>query len=207
MPHQLVLATHNKHKAEEFQALLVGSGIDVLTLDDFPSVGEIVEDSDSLEGNALKKAREVFRATQLPSLADDTGLEVDYLHSAPGVLSARYAGPNATYTDNVRKLLHALSGVPAGERGARFRSVLGFVTASGEHIVEGICPGVIIEHPKGTSGFGYDPIFLPTGYNETFAEMNMEVKNTLSHRARALQQIKDVLLNYFRSASGSLREP
>ncbi len=197
---QLVLATHNKHKAEELQAMLAGYGIDVLTLDNFPRIGEIPEDSDTLEGNALKKAREVFRATQLPSLADDTGLEVDYLRGAPGVFSARFAGLNATYADNVRKLLAELTGVPLPHRSARFRSVLAFVTQQSERFVEGVCPGTIIEKARGSGGFGYDPIFLPAGYDQTFAEMNMELKNTLSHRARALQKMKSVLVEFFRAA-------
>jgi XTP/dITP diphosphohydrolase len=197
---QLVLATHNKHKAEELQAMLAGNGIDVLTLDNFPNIGGIPEDSDTLEGNALKKAREVFRATQLPSLADDTGLEVDYLHGAPGVFSARFAGLNATYEDNLRKLLAEMSGVPLPRRGARFRSVLAFVTPHREQFVEGVCPGSIIEQAKGLGGFGYDPVFLPSGFTQTFAEMEMELKNTLSHRARALQLIKGVLLEHFHAA-------
>jgi XTP/dITP diphosphohydrolase len=207
---QLVLATHNIHKAEELQAMLIGSGIDVLTLENFPAIGDIVEDSDTLEGNAVKKAREVFQATSLPSLADDTGLEVEFLRGAPGVLSARFAGPHATYADNVKKMLNALDGVPQSQRGARFRSVLAFVTQDGERIVEGICPGMIIGVRRGTGGFGYDPIFLPTGYDQTFAEMDLGLKNTLSHRGRAFQQIKRVLLEYFGSgdaAAHTRREP
>ncbi|MEK7671369.1 MAG: non-canonical purine NTP pyrophosphatase, partial [Bacteroidota bacterium] len=121
---QLLLATHNKHKAEELQYMLSGTDIEVLTLDAFPQVKDLVEDQDTLEGNALKKAREVFRLTSLPSLADDTGLEVHYLYGEPGVYSARYAGPNASYADNVKRLLKAMKGVPSRRRGARFRSVL-----------------------------------------------------------------------------------
>lgn len=194
----LVLATHNKHKAEELHAMLAQADIEVLTLDDFPHVGDIVEDANTLEGNALKKAREVFRLTSLPSLADDTGLEVEYLDGEPGVFSARYAGPTATYVANVKKLLKVMKGVPPFCRGARFRSVLAFVAPNNfERQVEGICAGVITEEPAGKKGFGYDPIFRPTGYDETFAEMSMEMKNTISHRAKALQQMKGVLLEYF----------
>ncbi len=198
MSSKLVLATHNKHKAEELQVMLSNSGIEVLALDAFPSVSDIVEDQPTLEGNALKKAREVFLATSLPSLADDTGLEVEYLDGEPGVFSARYAGPKATYASNVKKLLKELRGVPPYCRKARFRSVLAFVApANFERQTEGICPGVITEERRGINGFGYDPIFLPDGYNQTFAEMSLELKNTLSHRAKALMSMSEVLRGYF----------
>lgn len=196
---QLVLATHNKHKAEELRAMLKGADIEVLTLDIFPHIREIEEDADTLQGNALKKARAVYTLTSLPSLADDTGLDVFTLNGEPGVYSARYAGPNATYAENVRKLLRTLNGVPANRRGARFRCVLAFVAPGDvEHVVEGVCDGAIVEAPRGTGGFGYDPVFLPDGYRQTFAEMSLELKNTLSHRARALQQIRGALLDYFK---------
>jgi XTP/dITP diphosphohydrolase len=194
---QLVLATHNKHKVEELQAMLVGTSIKVLTLDSFPHVGDIVEDEETLEGNALKKAREVFRATSLPSLADDTGLEVHFLYDSPGVYSSRFSGPNATYAENVKKLLSALQSVPSRRRGARFRSVLAFVAPGTEEVAEGICPGVITEEPRGTDGFGYDPVFLPSGFNQTFAEMSLDLKNSISHRGRALQKMRPLLLEYF----------
>ncbi len=199
---RLVLATHNKHKVEELQALLVqallgATGIEILTLDALPNVGEVDEDGDTLEANALKKARAVFRLTNLPSLADDTGLEVFSLNGAPGVLSARYAGEHATYADNCRKLLAALKDSPPHDRGAQFRCVLAFVAPNQvERVVEGVCPGMIIAEPRGTGGFGYDPIFLPDGYGETLAEMSMELKNTLSHRGKALRKITSVLRGY-----------
>jgi XTP/dITP diphosphohydrolase len=199
---RLLLATHNKHKAEELQALLREVDVEVLTLDAFPQVGDIEEDADTLEGNALKKAREVFRQTSLPSLADDTGLEVEALNGAPGVLSSRYAGPNATYADNVATLLRDMQHVPAEQRTARFRCVLAFVAPNGvEEIVEGVCQGTITREPRGIGGFGYDPIFLPDGHQLTFAEMPMEVKNTISHRARALARMKSVLIHYFAHSS------
>lgn len=196
--HPLVLATHNKHKAEELHAMLQELSVEVLTLDDVPHVGEIEEDAPTLEGNALKKAREVHRLTRLPSLADDTGLEVFALNGEPGVYSARYAGPGATYAMNVEKLLQRMESIPPHQRIARFRCVLAFVAeANDEHVVEGVCPGVITRHPRGTGGFGYDPVFLPDGHQQTFAEMSLDVKNTLSHRARALQKMKNVLAAYF----------
>ncbi len=200
--HRILLATHNKHKAEELRALLRDTEMEVLTLDAFPHVGNIAEDRDTIEGNALKKAREVYRLTSLPSLADDTGLEVDALGGKPGVYSSRFAGPQATYADNVAKLLKELRGVPASQRTARFRCVLAFVAPSNvERIVEGVCSGMITEEPRGTGGFGYDPVFLPHGYHLTFAEMSMEVKNTISHRARALREMKSVLVAYFGRSS------
>lgn len=193
---QILLATRNKHKAKEFQDLLNDLRIEVLTLDRYPNIGEVVEDADSLEGNALKKAMEVFRGAGVPTLADDTGLEVHYLNGEPGVYSSRYAGENATYADNVRKLLKQLRGVPARRRAARFRCVLAFVgPGQTEKLVEGICPGVITEDPRGSNGFGYDPIFLPDGFAETFAEMNSETKNRISHRGRAMQALKEYLGN------------
>jgi XTP/dITP diphosphohydrolase len=193
----IVLATHNRDKAREFREIFSDLRIELKTLDDFPHIGPIEEDAPTLEGNALKKAREVFRATGLPSLADDTGLEVRYLNDAPGVYSSRYAGPGATYADNVRKLLRDLRGVPPRRRGAHFRCVLALVAGEGrEETAEGICHGVITESPRGSSGFGYDPVFLPLGHSLTFAEMDLAVKNTLSHRARAGMEMKRILRSY-----------
>ena len=191
---KLILATHNKHKAEELQAMLGDLGVEVLTLDAFPRVGEIVEDAETLEENALKKAKEVFGATGIPAMADDTGLEVFYLNKAPGVYSSRYAGPEATYADNCRKLLSNMKGVPPRRRAAQFRCVLAFIAPGMVPILEeGVCRGAITEFPRGEAGFGYDPIFLPDGYDQTFAEMPLEVKNIISHRGRALLKMKETL--------------
>jgi XTP/dITP diphosphohydrolase len=198
---KLVLATHNKHKAEELQAMLKDLGVEVLTLDPFPQVGEIVEDAETIEGNAIKKAKEVSESTGLPAMADDTGLEVFYLNKAPGVYSSRYAGPGATYADNCRKLLATLKGVPPRRRGAQFRCVLALVGQGVPPILEeGICRGTIIESPRGEGGFGYDPIFLPDGYMQTFAEMPLDVKNSLSHRGRALQKMREKLESRLKGA-------
>lgn len=195
---QLLLATHNHHKACEIRSLLRDLDLEILTLDRFSQVGGIVEDADSLEGNAVKKAHAVFRLTGLPCLADDTGLEVYYLNNEPGVYSSRYAGQGATYADNCKKLLERLRGVPPRRRAARFRCVFAFVAqGSVEALAEGICPGVITEIPRGDGGFGYDPLFRPTGFKETFAEMDPTVKNTVSHRAKAAQNMRMALRNYF----------
>ena len=194
---RILLATHNKDKAKEFRGIFSDLGIELLTLDAFPLVGPVEEDAPTLEENALKKAAEVFRQTGVPSLADDTGLEVRYLNDAPGVYSSRYAGPRASYADNVHKLLRALRGVPPRRRGARFRAVLAFVPANGnEVLVEGTVGGVITESPHGNGGFGYDPVFRPNGHSKTYAEMEIEIKNQISHRALAGRKMAEVLRKY-----------
>jgi len=195
---RLLIATHNIHKAAEFRSLLEGSGIEVVTLDAFPSIEPVDEDEPSLEGNALKKARHVFEKSGLASVADDTGLEVYYLNGEPGVYSSRYSGPGATYDSNCRKLLGALQGVPPRRRRARFRCVLAFVAPpTYVRTAEGICEGTILEAKRGTQGFGYDPLFLPAEHRETFAEMIPSLKNRISHRGRALEALKPELLKYF----------
>ena len=187
---QIVLATRNKDKVRELQPLFDGIPFELVSVEQFSNVTDVEEDQDTLEGNALKKAREVARMTGLPALADDTGLEVHYLNDAPGVYSSRYAGPNATYADNCKKLLEQLRGVPPRRRAARFRCVLALVVAGQlQKTFEGECRGTIIESPRGNHGFGYDPIFLPSGYSKTLAEMDVPTKNTLSHRARAAVQM------------------
>lgn len=196
-PTQLLIATRNRHKAAEFQDMVRDLGISIITLHDVPSAGEIDEDADTLEGNAVKKAREAFRLTGMPSIGDDTGLEVHYLNDEPGVFSSRYAGPGATYADNCRKLLKNLRGVPPRRRAARFRCVLAFVPSmNAVEVVDGECRGTIVEAPRGNNGFGYDPVFLPAGHSRTFAEMDPALKNTISHRALAFQRMKAVLTQY-----------
>jgi len=197
---QLLLATHNPDKTKEFQSMLRDLGVEVVTLDAFPSIGPIVEDADTLEGNALLKAAAVFEATGLPSLADDTGLEVHYLGGAPGLYSSRYAGEKVTYAENVAKLLKDLRGVPPRRRAARFRAVLTFLAPGQSPItVEGICPGAIIESPRGRGGFGYDPVFVPTGETRTFAEIGGIDKNKISHRGRAVERMRPILREYYKT--------
>lgn len=192
---EILLATHNRYKAEELSALLAPLGVHVRSLNDFPQLQETVEDQPTLEGNALKKAREAFHATGILSLADDTGLEVFYLRLDPGVLSARYAGKNATYADNNKKLLREMLAVPKWRRGAQFRTIIALVGKGIEHTVEGKVEGTLLEEPRGSNGFGYDPVFVPNGQKKTYAEMTLEEKNTLSHRALALQKVLTVLKN------------
>jgi XTP/dITP diphosphohydrolase len=191
---QLLVATHNADKVKEISGILAGIDVTLVPLTAYPSVPPTVEDAETLEGNALKKAREAFRATGLPSVADDTGLEVFYLNGEPGVYSSRYAGENATYADNRRKLLKRMRGVPPRRRGAQFRTVVAFVPDAGtHHLFEGVCPGQIIEQELGDGGFGYDPIFIADGTTETFGQMALEQKNTLSHRARAFKRFAEFL--------------
>jgi XTP/dITP diphosphohydrolase len=195
---KLLLATHNGDKAREFRPLLAGLGVEVMTLDDFPAIGPVREDSDTLEGNALLKAETVFRASGIPSLADDTGLEVHYLNGAPGVFSARFAGEGVSYDENVAMLLRSLRGLPERRRGARFRCVLAFVAPGRAPVLEeGVCRGRILEARRGSGGFGYDPVFLPAGEGETFAEMTPERKSGLSHRGLAIVKMIPHLRRYF----------
>jgi XTP/dITP diphosphohydrolase len=194
----LLLATRNRDKVRELAALLGDLPVAVRSLHDVEGIPEIEEDAETIEGNAIKKARVAFERSGLPSLADDTGLEVGYLQGAPGVYSSRYAGPGATYADNVKKLIRAMKGVPARRRNARFRCVMAFVSTGGVlEVAEGICPGVILEAPRGNGGFGYDPVFLPDGHQETFAEMDLATKNALSHRARAAKAVTPILARHF----------
>lgn len=188
MTNTIVLASRNKHKIEELRTTLGSLGIDLKSTYDFPNLEEVVEDKPTLEGNALKKARYVCQETSLPALADDTGLEVDALDGRPGVYSARYAGESATYQDNVDKLLDELSGIDIEHRGAQFRTVVAFVTGSGSYTFEGVCRGTIISEERGDKGFGYDPVFRPDGYDQTFAELESEIKNNISHRGKAIKK-------------------
>ena len=194
---KLVLATHNSHKKTELNTLLAPLGISIVGLDDFPQIGDIEETGTTLLENSLIKARSVHQITGLPSLADDTGLEVDALDGAPGVYSARFAGENPTYEDNVNKLLSKLEGVSAEKRTARFRTIIAFVDGRRELFAEGIIEGLIMVEPCGHEGFGYDPIFLPETESKTFAEMSQERKNQISHRGRALAKMQIKLNNYF----------
>ena len=196
-PLNLVLATHNLHKQEELNFLLSSLNIKVLTLDMFTEIGDIEETGLTLLENSLIKARTVNKITGLPALADDTGLEVDILGGRPGVYSARYSGINATYKDNVNKLLKELNGIPAPERSAKFRTVVSFVNGEKELHTEGIVKGVITEDPHGVGGFGYDSIFKPEFFDKTFAEMDIKKKNEISHRAIALANMRKLLKHYY----------
>lgn len=188
---EIVLATRNPDKGRELGALLGGLGIRIRTLADFPSAPEVVEDGTTCEANAIKKAREIARATGVPAVADDTGLEVDALGGRPGVYAARYAGEHATYEDNCRKLLLELAEVPRSNRTARFLTVAAIAFPSGDvHVTQGSLEGVIAEQSLGDQGFGYDPVFLVPEFNRTLAQLTAEEKNRMSHRAKAFVQMR-----------------
>ncbi len=192
---ELVLATNNRHKAAELQALLSDVGVRIRTLAEFPDAPEVVEDGTTCEANAIKKATAIANHTGLPAMADDTGLMVEALGGRPGVYAARYAGEQATYEDNCRKLLGELQGVPVAKRRARFVTVVAFVPRPGvqAQVVEGALDGVIAEQPAGTYGFGYDPVFVVPELGKTLAQLTSEEKNRISHRARALAKVREIL--------------
>lgn len=194
MIRELVLATRNRHKGEELAALLGDLGITIRTLDAFPDAPDVVEDGDTCEANAIKKARAIAEFTGLPAVADDTGLEVDALGGRPGVYAARYAGEAATYEDNCRKLLREMVGVPREQRTARFLTVAAIALPSdGVRVAQGTLEGAIAEEARGTLGFGYDPVFLIPELDKTLAQLSPDQKNTISHRAKAFTQAKDFL--------------
>ena len=196
MKRTILLATKNKDKVTELKQLLGDLPIELVSASDMDHIPTVEEDQETLQGNALKKAREYAMAAGLPALADDTGLEVDALNGEPGVNSARFSGPDATYAGNVRKLLNEMQDVPEQKRAARFRTVIAFVDGDTEHTVDGLCEGTILDHTSGDKGFGYDPVFYYPPLGKTFAEMDTEEKNEISHRGRALVKIKEFLQNY-----------
>jgi XTP/dITP diphosphohydrolase len=184
---KLIIATRNIHKLNEIREIFSFPSLEILSAFDFNEVPDVVEDGDTLEANAIKKAVEIANATGYWALADDSGLEVAALDGAPGVYSARYAGEHCSYADNNEKLLHELAA--KSDRSACFRTVIALSDPDGNiQTVEGSCSGVIIEELRGTTGFGYDPLFVPEGYSETFAELGSEVKNRISHRGKALHK-------------------
>ena len=189
---EIVLATRNRKKVEEISRIFKDCGIIFLTLDDFPSCLEVEEDEGTFEGNAVKKALTIASCTGKAAIADDSGLEVYALNNAPGVLSARYAGPHADDRANNEKLLTAMKHLPDGRRGGRFVCCIAFALPNGTvNTFTGFSDGTIGRQECGKSGFGYDPLFYPQGHLKTFAEMLPEEKDMLSHRKRALDQFKD----------------
>lgn len=192
---KLILSSGNPHKVDELKKILANLEIQVLTKDEVGQ-GEldVIEDGDTLEANALKKARALAEKVEGIVLADDTGLFVDALNGEPGVYSARYAGEECSYEANNAKLLGALAGVTPEKRTARFKTVIALIDEKGaEYIIEGVCEGRILDEKKGSAGFGYDPLFLPEGYEQTFAELGEDIKNKISHRARAIYLMRDKL--------------
>jgi len=192
---KIVLATHNHDKEIELQHSLRGLGVEICSLSEYPDIGDIEETGTTLLENSLLKAHTVLGLTVLPAIADYTVLEVDALDGAPGVYSARFAGADATYEDNVNKLLSVMEGVSDDMRSARFRTVISFVDEIQEFWTEGFIEGRITEDPQGNMGFGYDPVFYVPHLEKTFAELSTNEKNKLSHRGIALQKLRKILIN------------
>ena len=199
---KVVVATRNRGKLREIVPLLAGLDFELCTIDDVAPDRELREDGDTFEANALAKARQAAAATGLPAIADDSGLEVEALGGAPGVYSARYAGLPSDDNRNNAKLLEALRGVPAARRQARFRCVAAFVDpGTGTELTRsGACAGEILEQPRGDRGFGYDPLFLVPALGRTMAELPLDEKNRLSHRAAAFRALADALTSNQRSS-------
>lgn len=189
----VLLATRNRGKVTEIKDILKDLPFEFKSLFDFPDIPDVVEDGKTFEENALKKARHVFRFTNLLTLSDDSGLEVTALNNRPGVYSARYAGEDVSYEANNKKLLTELENIPDHLRTARFRCVVALVNSTQEYLSEGVCTGRIAFQPRGNHGFGYDPLFIPDGYDATFAELPNTVKNCISHRAKALNGVREIL--------------
>jgi XTP/dITP diphosphohydrolase len=191
---QLIIATNNKDKLKEFRHILNDTGIKILSAGDFKDFPEVEETGTTLAENALLKARAVFGKYKIPCVADDTGLEVDCLNGEPGVYSSRYAGDNATYDDNCRKLLSMVALEPPDDRKARFRTVMAFIDNQGkEYTAEGMIEGEIIDEKRGQNGFGYDPVFLIPELGKTLAELPADRKNSISHRHNALINILPII--------------
>lgn len=196
----LVFASNNIHKLAEIKALL-GTVRQVLSPKDIGCFAEIPETGNTIEENASQKSFFIWNRYQTNCFADDTGLEIDALNGRPGVLSARYAGPLCFFEDNIRKVLNELNGI--SNRTARFRTVLSLILDGKEYLFEGRVEGTILSAKRGTDGFGYDPVFLPAGFSKTLAEMTLEEKNLISHRALAIQKMKTFLNSEFPNITGS----
>jgi XTP/dITP diphosphohydrolase len=189
----VVFATANPHKVREVNELL-GDRFEIRSLEDIGCTEDIPETQDTVKGNALQKARYLKQHYGYDCFAEDTGLEIDALDGAPGVYTARYAGPQRDPEDNMRKVLEELA--DTSMRSARFRTVIALILEGKEYLFEGIAEGTIADAPSGTKGFGYDPIFIPEGYDQTFAEMDADEKNAISHRGKAVYQLADFLKNH-----------
>ena len=195
---QILLATRNSGKVVELRKLMEGLPFEVVGLDQFPAVSEVKETGTTFAENAVLKARGYARQCGLHTLADDSGLEVAALNGRPGVLSARYCGEGAGYDVKIAELLREIERSNSSDRRARFVANIAFADPNGEILfeVEDVCEGAIADHPRGTNGFGYDPIFVPDGFAETFGELSDEIKNSISHRARAARKIMRYLRDF-----------
>lgn len=190
---EAIIASSNRDKIKEIEGIINLSQIKFLTFKDFDNWPLIEETGQTIKENAVLKAKTIAEKFQLPALADDSGLEVDALDGAPGIYSSRYAGKDATYDDNNQKLLSELSGVPEDKRGARFKCCAAYFNNGGVLICEGVLEGVIGFETRGTCGFGYDPLFIPLGYDKTVAELSKDEKNRISHRGKAFRKMRQLL--------------
>jgi XTP/dITP diphosphohydrolase len=198
---KIVLATNNKHKIKEIKDILADLNLDILTLKDLPLAPQVEETGGTLEENAILKAKTICRFTNLPSLADDSGLEVDELDGAPGVMSARFAGEHCSFKDNNLRLLSLMKDVPLEGRGARFVCVVALARDLNKiSTVKGEVRGTITFEEMGENGFGYDPVFWLPHLNKTFAQLTLEEKNKISHRAKAFSKAKDLIQRGFLNA-------
>lgn len=188
---KLVFATNNKHKLDEVRKITSRHLVEIVSLAEINCFDDIPETADTLEGNALQKAHYIQEKFGLNCFADDTGLEVEALNNAPGVYSARYAGPGHDSEANMKKLLHEMEGKE--NRKARFRTVIALVWNGKTYTFDGIVNGIITTTKRGENGFGYDPIFIPEGYEQTFAELGNDIKNQISHRAKAVEKLDEFL--------------
>jgi XTP/dITP diphosphohydrolase len=192
----IALASGNTYKMDEVRRILDDMSVEIKSADELGVLEVLREDGTTFEENALQKARAVYKATGLPTIADDSGIELYFLNHRPGVYSARYAGEGASDEENNKKLLKELGPLSFRRRTARYRCAIAFVAEGIEEVVTGDCRGMILEQPRGTNGFGYDPLFKPDGYSLTFGELDPSIKHRISHRAKALEKIKPVLRNY-----------
>ncbi len=190
---KIIIATTNQGKLREIKKILNDLPFDLLSLADFENVPEVIEDKDTFSGNAEKKASEIYHKFQLAVIADDSGLAVDQLNGSPGVYSARYAGENSSDPENNKKLISELKGLPSPHP-ARFISIAVYFDGNKYITVSGELAGEIILDPRGHNGFGYDPLFVPAGYSSTLAELSFEEKNSISHRAKAFNKLKEKLI-------------
>ena len=193
---EIVLATHNLDKCKELQKSFNNTNIKIYTLKDFPEIGDIIENGNTLEENAFIKSRTVYNLTKIPTISDDTGLFIDALNGAPGIFSARYAGENCSYSDNVNKLLIDMKNIADSLRSATFKTITTYVSKDLELVAEGSVKGIITEKPKGNQGFGYDPIFYVPELQKTFAEMDIDEKQKISHRSRAIDNLQKLFREY-----------
>ncbi len=195
---EILVSSNNADKLSEIKEVFKDENLKILSLKECNLNIDVIEDQDTLEGNALKKAKEIFSISKIQTISDDTGLFVEALRGEPGVYSSRYAGDNASYNDNCLELLKNMNGIPEEQRAAYFKCVICFYVRDEKYYMfDGICSGKIINEKRGTKGFGYDSLFIPDGFDKTFAEMDTDKKNEISHRGKALEKLRRFIKVYY----------